>query len=276
MFNKVVMSDKAGMPSTLSEYGKRFEDWMIEMFYKYGLILGKNPFWFLWGPIIFTLACSPGLFWLKINLDLYKLFVPTDAPVRYEFERSLEFNKMPLGDLTTHRARREMKELPFRDFEMERLRRDLELLAADQQNSTRFRREAKMDPHKKMVKEKKASVRQSKAPIKHDILRFYVVHKNFENLLQSKYLGPLYEYTNQMMDVTMEFNNMHFELEDFCQKEPSAKKCDNMLNVWIKHADVLFKDGKVKTNPNLQLSYPVLYLFNRPKDIGNVRIMAFE
>lgn len=23
-------------------------------------------------------------------------------------------------------------------------------------------------------------------------------------------------------------------------------------------------------NPNLQLSYPVMYLFNRPKDIGNV------
>ncbi|KHJ81762.1 hypothetical protein OESDEN_18550 [Oesophagostomum dentatum] len=73
-----------------------------------------------------------------------------------------------------------------------------------------------------------------------------------------------------MMEVTMEFKGEHYDLEDFCQKEKAQKKCDNNLNVWIKHADVLFKDGKIKTNPNLQLSYPVLYLFNRPKDIGNV------
>lgn len=57
------------------------------------------------------------------------------------------------------------------------------------------------------------------APIKNDILRFYVVHKNFDNLLQSKYLGPLYDYTNKMMKVTMDFRGEHYDLEDFCQKE---------------------------------------------------------
>ncbi|KAK6759755.1 hypothetical protein RB195_021365 [Necator americanus] len=269
------------MPSLLSEYGKRFEDWMVEAFYQYGLILGKHPFWFLWGPLIFTACCTPGLFWLKINLDLYKLFVPTDAPVRYEFERSLEFDRMPAGDLTSNgpikggkrnQKRRPREIFDIQDIEMDRLRQDLELLMLDQAelNITRIKRQTKMDPHKEEMMVKKAQVRRSKAPIKNDILRFYVVHKNFDNLLQSKYLGPLYEYTNKMMKVTMEFRGEHYDLEDFCQKDAAQKECDNNLNVWIKHADVLFKDGKIKTNPNLQLSYPVLYLFNRPKDIGNV------
>ncbi|ETN75219.1 patched family protein [Necator americanus] len=269
------------MPSLLSEYGKRFEDWMVEAFYQYGLILGKHPFWFLWGPLIFTACCTPGLFWLKINLDLYKLFVPTDAPVRYEFERSLEFDRMPAGDLTSNgpikggkrnQKRRPREIFDIQDIEMDRLRQDLELLILDQAelNITRIKRQTKMDPHKEEMMVKKAQVRRSKAPIKNDILRFYVVHKNFDNLLQSKYLGPLYEYTNKMMKVTMEFRGEHYDLEDFCQKDAAQKECDNNLNVWIKHADVLFKDGKIKTNPNLQLSYPVLYLFNRPKDIGNV------
>lgn len=119
---------------------------------------------------------------------------------------------------------------------------------------------------------------------KKDILRFYVVHKNFENLLQSKYLGPLYEYTNEMMKITTEYNGKVIGIDDFCDKGTEKVKmqiilfesiqlfqtCTNTLNSWIKHADVLFRDGTVKANPNLQLSYPVLYLFNRPKDIGNV------
>ncbi|WKY14471.1 hypothetical protein Q1695_000202 [Nippostrongylus brasiliensis] len=265
------------MPSLLSEYGKRFEDWMVEMFYQYGLILGKHPFWFLWGPLIFTACCSPGLFYLKINLDLYKLFVPTDAPVRYEFERSLEFNKMPIGELGRSQRKRTLKSrpprgIPSEDVDMERLRRDLELMMmADTMdvNVTRFKRQAKMDPHKEETM-KKSLIQKSSAPIKNDILRFYVVHKNFENLLQSKFLGPLYRYTNEMMKVTMDYKGEQYSLDDFCKKEQGQTECDNLLNVWIKHADVLFKDGKVKTNPNLQLSYPVLYLFNRPKDIGNV------
>ncbi|XGW35131.1 hypothetical protein V3C99_018841, partial [Haemonchus contortus] len=269
------------MPSLLSEYGKKFEDWMVLMFYQYGLVLGKHPFWFLWGPLIFTACCTPGLFFLKINLDLYKLFVPTDAPVRYEFERGQEFNRMPAGNLSVEPGqwkKRHQKRLPrddgyfFEDVEMERLRRDLELMMAAaplDENITRFRRDAKMDPHKEEMT-KKSHTRKSTAPMKDDILRFYVVHKNFDNLLQSKYLGPLYDYTNKMMKVTTEYKGEQYYLEDFCKKDADQTECDNLLNVWIKHADVLFKDGKVKTNPNLQLSYPVLYLFNRPKDIGNV------
>ena len=56
--------------------------------------------------------------------------------------------------------------------------------------------------------------------LKSDILRFYVVHKNFENLLQSKYLGPLYAATNEMMKQTLDYRERTWTLEDFCQKEP--------------------------------------------------------
>ncbi|KJH48777.1 patched family protein [Dictyocaulus viviparus] len=273
------------MPSLLSEYGKKFEDWMVEMFYNYGLILGRHPFWFLWGPIIFTVCCTPGLFWLKINLDLYKLFVPLDAPVRYEHERSVVFDWTPLGDLSLQRIKNSSRiALPNQtrkprddglahiDMEMEKLRYDLQRLIADQRhlNATRRKRQVKLDPRKEEVVVKKSQTRKSEAPTKNDILRFYVVHKKFDNLLQSKYLGPLYDYTNKMMEVSMEFHGLRYSLDDFCYKDSTHTECDNTLNVWIKHADVLFKDGKVKTNPNLQLSYPVLYLFNRPKDIGNV------
>ena len=98
----------------LARYGRAFEDKMVEGFYKYGTWVGRYPAWFLWGPIIVTLAFLPGLFFLRINLDLYRLFVPLDAPVisfetiyeidlqvRYEFERTAEFNRIPLGDLET-------------------------------------------------------------------------------------------------------------------------------------------------------------------------------
>lgn len=182
------------MPSLLSEYGKRFEDWMVEMFYQYGLLLGKHPFWFLWGPLIFTACCTPGLFYLKINLDLYKLFVPTDAPVvfkqwvhtcfeverhdfqvRYEFERGQEFNRMPNGDLSSAPGKKpnQPKRVPRDDrfafmeddFEMERLRRDLELMMTDQDhvdvNITRFKRQAKMDPRKEEMTLKKAQKKKS-------------------------------------------------------------------------------------------------------------------
>lgn len=51
------------------------------MFYGYGLLIGKYPFWFLVGPIICVFASLPGYYWFAINLDLYRLFVPLDAPV---------------------------------------------------------------------------------------------------------------------------------------------------------------------------------------------------
>ncbi|CAD6194290.1 unnamed protein product [Caenorhabditis auriculariae] len=263
------------MPSTLSSYGRKFEDYMVQSFYNYGLFIAKHQWWFLIGPLVATVLCIPGLFFLQINLDLYRLFVPLDAPVRYEFERTQEFNRLPAGNLDAIRARfrrdfecvEEDCGFPA-DVEMDRLKRNLLLLQEDmvENNSTlRAKRDAKkMDDQKQMVAKRKL------IPAKQDILRFYVVHKTFENLLQSKYLGPLFQYTNEMMKVTHEHNGQTYGLEDFCAKEPGQTECTNTLNLWIKHADVLFKDGKIKANPNLQLSYPVLYLFNRPKDIGNV------
>lgn len=107
-------SSLSDMGLDLARYGRAFEDKMVEGFYKYGTWVGRYPAWFLWGPIIVTLAFLPGLFFLRINLDLYRLFVPLDAPVisfetineidlqvRYEFERTAEFNRIPLGDLET-------------------------------------------------------------------------------------------------------------------------------------------------------------------------------
>ncbi|PAV78701.1 hypothetical protein WR25_21132 isoform A [Diploscapter pachys] len=202
---------------------------------------------------------------------------------------------MPAGNLDAPaRIRRELAET---DFEMDKLRRDLEMLMTDARgeeylpsapldyfsfidnnqigeyaNETRFKRQDDFDGKtvrpKRKRKESKKTINKLVAA-KRDILRFYVVHKNFENLLQSKYLGPLYEYTNEMMKITTEYNGKVIGIDDFCDRG-TEKTCTNTLNSWIKHADVLFRDGTVKANPNLQLSYPVLYLFNRPKDIGNV------
>ncbi|CAB3400376.1 unnamed protein product [Caenorhabditis bovis] len=255
------------MPS-LSSYGKQFEDWMVKVFYNYGLFIAKHQWWFLLTPIALTIACIPGLFYLQINLDLYNLFV------RYEFERTKEFNRLPLGNLDKipSRHRREFEchsdECAFPDVEMERLRRDLLALQEEHENHLHDGNTTALRV-KRGASGKKA-LKAGLVPAKNDILRFYVVHKKFDNLLQSKYLGPLFKYTQQMMKVENEFDGDVWTLEDFCTKEAGAQTCNNNLNLWIKHADVLFKDGKIKANPNLQLSYPVLYLFNRPKDIGNV------
>ena len=64
---------------------------------------------------------------------------------------------------------------------------------------------------------------------KKDILRFYVVHKNFDNLLQSKYLGPLYEYTNEMMKITTEYNGKVIGIDDFCDKGTEKVKMRTTL-----------------------------------------------
>ncbi|CAI2357187.1 unnamed protein product [Caenorhabditis sp. 36 PRJEB53466] len=261
----------------LSDYGKQFEDWMVKVFYNYGLFIAKHQRWFLLVPIFLTIASIPGLFYLQINLDLYRLFVPTDAPVRYEFERTKEFNQLPLGDLNLipKRHRREFDcsdtACMFPDVEMDRLRRDLQAMEAEDMHELPFANSSLVRYKRDVNKNKEKKERERKlVHAKNDILRFYVVHRNFENLLQSKYLGPLFQYTQDMMKVTNDFEGETWGLEDFCVKEGGSASCNNNLNLWIKHADVLFKDGKIKANPNLQLSYPVLYLFNRPKDIGNV------
>ncbi|CAJ0943677.1 unnamed protein product, partial [Mesorhabditis belari] len=286
--------------SPLQNYGKLLEDGMVRLFYNYGLLVGKYPKRFLWGSIIFTLMCAPGLLKLDVNLDLYRLFVPTDAPVRIEFERQKEFNAIPLGDFNepakTNRVKRHVDkewswDLDNFDFNpgtvrktAKRLQRALDFSDFDKlhklnfttPNSERSRREIQQDPAKSKMnaakKEKRAQAHNDRRVygLKHDILRFYVVHKDFDNLLQSKYLGLLWKYTNEMMETTAVDDGIKWELEDFCRKDAKETKCNNNLNVWLKHADVLFKDGKIRNNPNLQLSYPVMYLFNRPKDIGNV------
>uniref|UniRef100_A0A7E4VVR9 SSD domain-containing protein n=1 Tax=Panagrellus redivivus TaxID=6233 RepID=A0A7E4VVR9_PANRE len=184
-------------------------------------------------------ACLPGYAYLRINLDLYKLFVPLDAPVRTEFERQKEFNTIGIGNLDVVPPPRKTRSL----FENST---DLSL---DDYHGDRFKRDI---------------------PRHNDILRFYVVHKDYLNLLDSEILGKLWDYTNEMMSVTSEFNGKTYGLDNFCKKEGANVNCTNHLNVWLKHAENLFKSDGSRTNPNLQLSYPVMYLFNRPKDIGNI------
>ncbi|VDN25196.1 unnamed protein product [Gongylonema pulchrum] len=71
----------------LTEYGEVFEELFTKSFYHYGLLVGRYPGRFLAGSLLFTVICITGLPALKINLDLYKLFVPLDAPVREEYDR---------------------------------------------------------------------------------------------------------------------------------------------------------------------------------------------
>jgi hypothetical protein len=79
--------------------GERLKDATANTFEWYGEFVGQNPGKVLIATLIFTLACMPGLAFIRINLDLYKLFVPIDAPVRHEFEGAQVFNGMPLGNL---------------------------------------------------------------------------------------------------------------------------------------------------------------------------------
>ncbi|CAG9540518.1 unnamed protein product [Cercopithifilaria johnstoni] len=203
--------------------GKKFEDLFIKCFYYHGLLVGRYPERFLIGSLLLTIIGMTGLPMLRINLDLYKLFVPVDAPVRQEFERSAIFAKMPLGIL---------------DY-----------------------------MHTNGIKQQTNIISDS---IHIDVIRFYVIHEENSNLLESRTLRRIYRYTNEIMNVTIEYNGKIYRFEDFCQKDREANKCANELNVWLKHAEILFQDGKMNSNPNLQLSYPVMYLFSRPKDIGQV------
>lgn len=57
------------------------------------------------------------------------------------------------------------------------------------------------------------------------MLRYYVVHKNYENLLVSETLGKLYNYTNEFMDVTAQFEGTEFRFEKFCKKSPASLVC---------------------------------------------------
>lgn len=59
------------------------------------------------------------------------------------------------------------------------------------------------------------------ASLHNDILRFYVVHREYANLLESDTLARLYDYTNEMMRVRMEYDGEEWTLEDFCKKLPT-------------------------------------------------------
>jgi hypothetical protein len=110
------------------------------------------------------------------------------------------------------------------------------------------------------------------APQHHDILRFYVVHKNYENLLVSETLSKLWEYTLEMMAVKMELdgetvgginrkNGQFIVFSGYSRifaEKVRAKKNAQMsewiwghldglkwffirLNIWLKHAENLFR-----------------------------------
>ncbi|KAI6187547.1 Patched domain-containing protein 3 [Aphelenchoides besseyi] len=224
------------------DLGERLKDATAGLFEWYGEFVGRHPGKILIATLLFTVACIPGLAFIQINLDLYKLFVPSDAPVRHEFEGAQVFNHMPPGNL------------------------DAEPVVPPEVGAVRVPRSSKATIGSMPKRKHKKAVN---APIHNDILRFYVVHKNYENLLESNILRDLYDYTNEMMNVRMNYGDHEWVFSDFCKKAPEAE-CDNNLNVWLKHAENLFRSNGSRINPNLQLSYPVMYLFNRPKDIGNI------
>ncbi|TKR82012.1 hypothetical protein L596_015796 [Steinernema carpocapsae] len=208
------------MAPRFSEWGRWFENLFAAGFYSWGCFVARHPGKIIIASLALTLFCAPFISYIRINLDLFKLFVPHDAPVKTEYLREQAFNKIPAGDLTVNMAKNISK--------------------------------------------------RSAYPMFTDIVRYYVVKDNYENLLESETLAMLYNYTQEMMNVTLDLNGKTWRLEDFCRKDGDDKKCNNNLNVWLKHADILFRDAEGRNNPNIQLSYPVMYLFNRPKDIGNV------
>ena len=80
-------------------YGELLEKFFVSAFYNYGIFVGRHPGKILMASLLLVVISLPGFFYVRINLDLYKLFVPLDADVRTEFERQQEFNRIPLGNL---------------------------------------------------------------------------------------------------------------------------------------------------------------------------------
>lgn len=85
----------------IGNLGDRLKDATADFFEWYGEFVGRHPGKIIIASLVFTLLCIPGICFIKINLDLYKLFVPLDAPVRHEFEGAQIFNHMALGNLDT-------------------------------------------------------------------------------------------------------------------------------------------------------------------------------
>lgn len=122
--------------------GKKLENCVAGSFYKYGVLVGRYPRVFLIAPIILFFCCIPGLFWLRINLDLYKLFVPGGAPVRYEFERQQDFNRIPSGNLDGAPPPPALVPLAKHKRQIEELGelKEIDLRAADDQPKQRGRK----------------------------------------------------------------------------------------------------------------------------------------
>lgn len=79
--------------------GEKLGELTAKTFEKYGEFVGRNPGKILIITFIFVLITYPGIAFIRINLDLYKLFVPEGAPVRTEFETEQAYNKIPAGSL---------------------------------------------------------------------------------------------------------------------------------------------------------------------------------
>ncbi|KAH7706541.1 CRE-PTR-4 protein [Aphelenchoides avenae] len=84
---------------TFEEIGEKLSVLTVLAFEKYGEFVGRHPGKVLIATLIATALCAPGLGFIRINLDLYKLFVPLDAPVRFEFESQQAYDRIPLGNL---------------------------------------------------------------------------------------------------------------------------------------------------------------------------------
>lgn len=97
-------------------YGRKLEHIFANGFYNYGVFVGKHPNWFFFGSLICVLLSLPGYTYISLNLDLYKLFVPPDAPVKTEFERQQIFNTIPQGDLDFIPPARIAKNANFENF----------------------------------------------------------------------------------------------------------------------------------------------------------------
>ena len=112
------MSTKKGF----DYYGRKLEHYFEKSFYLYGVFVGKNPGIILIFTLIGVVLALPGFAFIRINLDLYKLFVPPDAPVKTEFERQQAYNKIPQGDLDyiphlpSHKPDRLPKNSGFQNF----------------------------------------------------------------------------------------------------------------------------------------------------------------
>uniref|UniRef100_A0A183CBE9 Cse1 domain-containing protein n=1 Tax=Globodera pallida TaxID=36090 RepID=A0A183CBE9_GLOPA len=202
--------------------GDRMGNLTAEAFRSYGEFVGRNPGKVLIFMGLFTLATLPGLAFVRINLDLYKLFVPLDAPVRFEFEHQKSYNEIPPGKLDLPLgpppsliatdpppASSQMGEGPSAEA------------AANELKDIPKKRNSRNAPTTKKVHE------DPSVPQHNDILRFYVVHRDYENLLHSDTLGKLFDYTNEMMKVTMEYDGETWLFEDFCKKAPAQQQCSN-------------------------------------------------